>query len=1182
MKILSIEFENINSLKGKHRIDFSKPPLSETGIFAIVGPTGSGKSTLLDVITLALYRKIARFNKEITENTVIDSGTAVTRGTDRAFAQVEYSNNDKIYRSKFSILKRRINYSISMELADAVTNEVIEATLNKVPEENEKIIGLNYDQFLKSIILPQGNFAQFLKAKPEERISMLEKITGTQIYRTIGKRSFDIAKYYEQLVNQQKSILNTIDTLSQEQIDLLLTEKEDNDKKFIEIKTVLENLNAKIQIKTEIEKLNNEINPLKIQLENISQQISEFKPNKEKLIIHKQLLNFSKDFFDIENTQKQITENNDEISKTNKLLEDIILKKSNLEPEIEKFKNELKFSQEILDSSQIFVSQAKEFATSLKIKQNEAQSTNKTYNEKYVELTKLQNTINQSNTELNELSQKQSKLLNALEKDKILENLSSEIIKIETNFKIYSQIKEKTEKIISESSFHEFYKNKTWNEFRSITELTKKNIEEKINKIATDDILDFQPEITEKEEEKLENQIKLIEQLKQFSENYTENFPKLNEIVNQNIKLTIDIQQNTDLLNKTNHELEIIEKTVEELDIRLKKEQLEAKYEDDRLNLVENEPCPLCGSIDHPFANYTLKKNANSTQELLNSEKIRFKNLQKSSFDIDKNLQTLQTKFSANEQNISEINQLTNTIILKFSEIIEKLNIKLEIDKIQEIEQKLKFYENKLDNLHEKTKKYNILKQLQAQVKEIITIYTSIEETINQRELIRILILPFSSYYQKIETLDKIILQLNLISKNYQQQIKELQNINSEINVLQQKLEMLKSNNIDLANEVNKIKVQLIEQNEQVSEYQTKYKSIVEKNLENLDPDNFVLKYNKKIEDYKKNIIEFENQVIALNAKKSQLEVHLFETNDKLFAFSSNLDKKSVELLQKISSIGFDNIESAQSSILPTEIALQFEQKQNELNDLFNKISEKFATYSQQLKELKNEDDSKFSLEQVKKQYFETETQQTELSQQLGTINEKLNNNTIRTERKKIEQSKFDELSQQHLRWRKLYNLIGDAEGKKFAKIAQQVTLSELIAIANKHLKTFSNRYILDKSDDTNSDLFVYDIYLGMSKRSVHTLSGGETFLISLSLALALSDMASRNTKIESLFIDEGFGTLDNETLDLALKNLEKLHNNDNRTIGIISHVPQIKERIFTKIVINKTNSGFSAIVIES
>jgi len=170
--------------------------------------------------------------------------------------------------------------------------------------------------------------------------------------------------------------------------------------------------------------------------------------------------------------------------------------------------------------------------------------------------------------------------------------------------------------------------------------------------------------------------------------------------------------------------------------------------------------------------------------------------------------------------------------------------------------------------------------------------------------------------------------------------------------------------------------------------------------------------------------------------------------------------------------------------------------------------------------------------------------------------------------------------SEETTKWEKLSKLIGDAQGKRFAQIAQQFTMTQLINKANIYLAKLNDRYKLAKTNEFKHNLFVYDLYMGMNKRSVHTLSGGETFLVSLALALALSDLASQKTRIESLFIDEGFGTLDIQTLNMALNVLEHLHSDTNRTIALISHVQDIKERISTQIILEKDTSGFSSIKI--
>ncbi len=163
--------------------------------------------------------------------------------------------------------------------------------------------------------------------------------------------------------------------------------------------------------------------------------------------------------------------------------------------------------------------------------------------------------------------------------------------------------------------------------------------------------------------------------------------------------------------------------------------------------------------------------------------------------------------------------------------------------------------------------------------------------------------------------------------------------------------------------------------------------------------------------------------------------------------------------------------------------------------------------------------------------------------------------------------------------WFILDNLIGDATGNKYARYAQNLSLRHLIDLANKRLSKLSDRYLLIHTD-IESDLTVTDLYQGKIKRSVKTLSGGESFIVSLALALSLADMASQNVKLESLFIDEGFGTLDAETLEIAIETLERLQSESNRTIGIISHVESLKERITTQIRVNKNAGGYATVEV--
>lgn len=157
-----------------------------------------------------------------------------------------------------------------------------------------------------------------------------------------------------------------------------------------------------------------------------------------------------------------------------------------------------------------------------------------------------------------------------------------------------------------------------------------------------------------------------------------------------------------------------------------------------------------------------------------------------------------------------------------------------------------------------------------------------------------------------------------------------------------------------------------------------------------------------------------------------------------------------------------------------------------------------------------------------------------------------------------------------------LNGLIGSASGDKFRRFAQGLTLNHLVYLANQQLTRLHARYQLQCQNQESLALAVIDTWQADSVRDTKTLSGGESFLVSLSLALALSDLASAKTSIDSLFLDEGFGTLDNETLEIALDALDNL-NASGKMIGVISHVESLKERINVQLkVYKKSGLGFS------
>ncbi len=217
------------------------------------------------------------------------------------------------------------------------------------------------------------------------------------------------------------------------------------------------------------------------------------------------------------------------------------------------------------------------------------------------------------------------------------------------------------------------------------------------------------------------------------------------------------------------------------------------------------------------------------------------------------------------------------------------------------------------------------------------------------------------------------------------------------------------------------------------------------------------------------------------------------------------------------------------------------------------------------------------TLDQLEPQRKELEESLKELRDAIAGLRHKLNENTAAKERIKEKQSAIEAQKKECGRWEKLHGLIGSADGKKYRNFAQGLTFELMVSHANRQLAKMTDRYLLIRDEQQPLELNVVDDYQAGEIRSTRNLSGGESFIVSLALALGLSKMASQNVRVDSLFLDEGFGTLDEETLETALETLSSLHQ-DGKLIGIISHVSALKERIPTQINIRPGPGGRSSL----
>ena len=275
------------------------------------------------------------------------------------------------------------------------------------------------------------------------------------------------------------------------------------------------------------------------------------------------------------------------------------------------------------------------------------------------------------------------------------------------------------------------------------------------------------------------------------------------------------------------------------------------------------------------------------------------------------------------------------------------------------------------------------------------------------------------------------------------------------------------------------------------------------------------------------------------------------------------------ELLEKVAPLGISREEEFDSRILtPQQRQLAVEQakilvsKRQELQGYRNQLPEPLRVQPATTRDaLRNEQDG-----------LQIQTQETDKKR--GEIEEKLRSDDGNSSRRKELEAEYGNIHAAFLEWKQLNDLIGDAEGSKFQKFAQNISFKVLVGYANQQLERLDNRYQLRASDDNPLTVSVYDASQG-TERTASNLSGGESFLVSLALALGLAAFSPGKSPIESLFLDEGFGTLDQETLGVAMRALASLHH-EGKQIGIISHVGQLREELPIHIEVSKDETGHS------
>jgi exonuclease SbcC len=325
------------------------------------------------------------------------------------------------------------------------------------------------------------------------------------------------------------------------------------------------------------------------------------------------------------------------------------------------------------------------------------------------------------------------------------------------------------------------------------------------------------------------------------------------------------------------------------------------------------------------------------------------------------------------------------------------------------------------------------------------------------------------------------------------------------------------------------------------------------------------------IDTRKENGVKREERSQRLTA--AELEVSVRETN---------ANELKENLLMRMNDKGISNLDMYRIHIMDESRVQQIRSRLNQVDSLRISLETTKKTLEKDFYEQQQMDDITKDIQSLNVEFEQLSNSVQQYSEELGKQKEKLERNKQDTLRLKDSQTLLDQLRKDQVLWGRMNELIGEKTGNRFANFVQDLTFEQLIEFGNKRLESFSDRYLLalPSAVDTG-DLQVMDTYMGNTTRSIFSLSGGETFKLSLALALGLSDLAARKVKIESLFIDEGFGSLDPDSLDEAVSLLEDIQNKGNKSIGIISHVSELKDRISTKVKLIPLGSGYSKIEVE-
>lgn len=1136
MKILRVRFYNLNSLRGEHTVDFSQTPLVDAGLFAITGPTGAGKTTILDAITLALYGQVPRHETSGPEH-------VMSHGTGESWAEVEFEVNGQHYRSKWGQYRARKRpegnlQDPKMELSErklaedgTETWEFLETYKSKVPGRIAELSGLEYKQFLRSVLLAQGDFTRFLKAPAGERAQLLEKITDTRKYSDISRAAFERAKQETQQGEQLRQGLEGVTLLSPEEVAFLEEEIRQLITQVQEATTAQGKLHEARQWHIRLRELRQKLQTTQEQQQRLTEQSETLDPLRQRLARHQQAAPFATDYALLRQA------------------EDLL---NRLRAEAEQLQEQLpqlEARHAAAITARTTARQAHEQATAAREQQEpklrEAEQLDLLISEARLRLEKGKADYHERNAQWKEQNREAA---HAAEQTKQQQQQAHELRDWLTRHTVLSGA---AEALAPLSGYLQDWQH-------------------------------IQAEIAELEQHTKARQ----QQLTAVTTTQTSSAQLLQDVEAQLAAAVTQYATAAAARNDWRHQLthhvarlhreeQALESSLQDLRRLTQAHQLILTHEEARQQLTPGEPCPLCGAKEHPFTAGLLGVSHDSVQQ----DRLREQELTQQTVDLKGRINRLTTISGLLETDVAPA--MPETSVVRWLSEEEETAIPAlvrglvqELRTLEQQQQQALLTQTKAqaDLLNAQQQQ----QQLRADLEHLTArLSDSQEQAPKIREMIASLLASFGLEFSG-ENGPSLVRNLENAGADFRRKQRDLEELERQLCVIQERAAAAQQRREAIQLELNQHREKLQQDHEAIQRQELQRRELL--------PETDVAQVRQQLEEAVRTAEQQRQQAEQLF---QQHETTLTVAVDKRRQREQDVQlqqqahaERFAALTASLAAAGLSPDPAALLSLLlpePEATGLQAQLRRHEQAVALAEQTTQETT--QQLQQEEARGLSQEPLESLDQQLANHNQQLASLNQQLGQRQERLGSHRAGLERHAALAQQLETQQQEARRWRQLSELIGSADGKKFSEFAQGLTLARLVDLANRHLHRFTDRYRILRNPEQHLDLLIQDEYQASSTRSMNSLSGGESFLVSLALALGLSELAGRRTQIDTLFIDEGFGTLDPDTLDVALSALEMLQGTG-KTIGIISHVEALKERVTTQINIRKGAGGFSTIQV--